>query len=160
MLLGIAEAVCFAQICPKPVEQDRFADLRQQPHRSVEEDIATIAKMLADNYFDTDVTSTFVNLAIQLTLEQPLKIPFVAAIVLHANMHKPDLALEVLARAGEVTQQFVDEGAWRDVKLMLRFYACLQGLFEGDGVFTMLEELFSRAVELQTASSEDVGVSV
>ena len=47
-------------------------------------------------------------------------------------------------------------GAWREVKLVLRFLACLQGLLDGEGVFPILEDLFSRAVDLQTASSEDV----
>ncbi|KKY25551.1 putative cap binding protein [Phaeomoniella chlamydospora] len=123
--------------------------------RKAEEDVANIARLVADNYFDTDVTNTFVGLVIQMTLEQPLKIPFIAAIVLHANTHKPDLALEVLAKAGETTQKYIDTGAWREVKLLLRLFACLQGLFDGDGVFPILEDLFARAVDLQTASSED-----
>ena len=98
------------------------------------------------------------NLLIQLrTVEQPLKIPFIAAIVLHANVKKPELAAEVLTKLGETLQEHVDLGSWREVKLLLRFLACLQGVFEGEGVFTLLEELFSRAVDLQTASSEDVG---
>ena len=50
-------------------------------------------------------------------------------------------------------------GAWREVKLVLRFLACLQGLLEGEGVFPILEDLFSRAVDLQTASSEDVSTT-
>ena len=29
-------------------------------------------------------------------------------------------------------------------------------MFEGDGIFAILEELFNRAVDLQTESSEDV----
>ena len=53
-------------------------------------------------------------------------------------------------------QEHLEAGAWREVKLVLRLLACLQGVLEGDGVFPILEELFSRAVDLQTASSEDV----
>lgn len=97
------------------------------------------------------------NPLIQLrTVEQPLKIPFIAAIVLHANVKKPDLAAEVLTKLGQTLQKYIDLGSWREVKLLLRFLACLQGMFEGEGVFTILEELFSRAVDLQTGSSEDV----
>lgn len=44
------------------------------------------------------------------------------------------------------------------MKLVLRFLACLQGVLDGDGVFPILDELFSRAVDLQTASSEDVSM--
>lgn len=59
-------------------------------------------------------------------------------------------------RAAKVIQEYLEAGHWRPVKLVLRFLACLQGLLEEDGVFPLLEELFSRAVDLQTASSEDV----
>lgn len=73
-----------------------------------------------------------------------------------ANSESPDLAREALARAASVLNKYLKGGLWREVKLVLRFLACLQGILEGDGVFPILEELFSRAVDLQTASSEDV----
>lgn len=93
-------------------------------------------------------------------MEQPLKIPFVATTVLVVNTLKSELAADVLKRTVERFQNHVDTGAWREVKLLLRFLGCLQCIFEGDGVFAVLEELFSRAVDLQTASSEDVGGSI
>ena len=37
-----------------------------QPMRKAEEDVANIARLVADNYFDTDVTNTFVGLVIQM----------------------------------------------------------------------------------------------
>lgn len=89
-------------------------------------------------------------------VEQPFKIPFVAAIVVIVNPQKPDVAQEILARAAKAIQEYLGVGHWREVKLVLRFLACLQGLLKGDGVFPILEELFSRAVDLQTSSSEDV----
>ena len=92
-------------------------------------------------------------------IEQPFKIPFIAAIVLVVNPSKPELAREILAKARTVIQEHLDVGAWREVKLVLRFLGCLQGLLEGDGVFPILDELFSRAVDLQTASSEDVSLT-
>ena len=49
----------------------------------------------------------------------------------------------------------IDDGCWREVKFYLRFLGSLQGLWEGEGVFPILEELFSKAVELQTNSSDD-----
>lgn len=94
------------------------------------------------------------------TTEQPLKIPFIAAIVLVVNAHKQELAAEVIKKASESLQAFLDDGMWRKVKLMLRFFGCLQGLFEDRGVFALLDELFLRAVDLQTASSEDVRVNL
>lgn len=92
-------------------------------------------------------------------LEQPFKIPFVAAIVVVANTQKPEVTQEILARAGGLAQKYLDAGAWMEFKLVLRFLGLLQGLFEGEGIFPILEDLFSRAVDLQTASSEDVRVS-
>lgn len=89
-------------------------------------------------------------------VEQPFKIPFIAAIVVLINLEKPQLTEEVLARAGSAIQEHLEAGRWREVKLVLRLLGCLQGIIEGDGVFPILEEFFSRAVDLQTASSEDV----
>ena len=89
-------------------------------------------------------------------VEQPFKVPFVAAIVLVINPQKSEVAQELLLRAAKAIQAYLEGGHWRQVKLVLRFLACLQGLLEEDGVFPLLEELFSRAVDLQTASSEDV----
>lgn len=62
----------------------------------------------------------------------------------------------VLTKAAVKIQLAAEKGQWRDFKLMLRFFACLQSLLEGDGVFSVLDELFNRAVDLQAASSEDV----
>ena len=89
-------------------------------------------------------------------VEQPLKIPFVAAIVIVINLQKSEVAQEILMKAVKAMEKYLEAGRWREVKLVLRFLACLQGLLEEDGVFPVLEELFSRAVDLQTSSSEDV----
>lgn len=138
-----------------------------------EDEISSIAKIVVDGYGDEQLRTTFVELTVQLyvleydhnccnpltvpsVVEQPLKIPFVAAIVLILNPQKPELAEEVLTEAGRLIRDYLEAGQWREVKLVLRFLGCLQGLLEGDGVFTILEELFSRAADLQTASSEDV----
>ncbi|KAK5944974.1 Nuclear cap-binding protein subunit 1 [Knufia obscura] len=133
----------------------QVVSIAEAPHRRVDEDIMNSAKTIADNYFDSDLTNTFLDIAVSLTLEQPLKIPFIAAIVLQTNAQKPEFTEEVLKKLAEALQKNINEGCWREVKLLLRFLACLQGLFMGDGVFPFLEELFTRAAELQTASNED-----
>ena len=92
--------------------------------------------------------------------EQPFKIPFVAAIVIVVNLQKPEITQEILARAGSAIQGHLEAGAWREVKLTLRLLGSLQGILEGDGVFPILEDFFSRAVDLQTASSEDVSCKI
>lgn len=115
-----------------------------------------VAKSVAENYDDEELRDTFVNISLELVLEQPMKIPFVAAITLVAYNLKAELGAEVLKKAGAALQKYIDSGSWREVKLLLRFFGGLQPLFEGDGVFPLLEELFARAVDLQTASSEDL----
>lgn len=113
--------------------------------------------MVTDNYDDDmNLRETFINLSMQLIVEQPLKTPFVAAVVLLANTRKPELVDLVLARATHGIEASIGRGEWREVKLHLKFLACLQSCFEGDGLFPLLEELFSRAADLQTASSDDV----
>ena len=63
---------------------------------------------------------------------------------------------EVITRVGAKAQKALNEGKWREFKLSLRLLACLQPLFTGDGVFSVFDELFNRAVDLQSASQEDV----
>ncbi|KAH1453396.1 hypothetical protein KXX13_002228, partial [Aspergillus fumigatus] len=130
--------------------------LAESAARRAEDDAVVIAKSVAENYEDEELRKSFVEIAIDLVIEQPLKIPFIAATVLVANNYKSELVEDVLKRARESLQQYIDVGAWREVKLLLRFLGCLQSIFEGDGVFPILEELFARAVDLQTASSEDL----
>ena len=115
--------------------------------------------MVAENHEDENLKNTFFDLVMQLCLEQPLKTPFVAAVVLVINTLKQELVDEILARLAHAVEEKIGQGEWRGVKLYLKFLACLQSLLEGDGVFPLLEELFSRAADLQTASSDDVSVT-
>lgn len=113
---------------------------------------------MADNYDDEQLRDTFVNLVMQLLIEQPLKTPFVAAVVRVLNALKPEMTPIVLQAVTGGVEKSIGAGEWRDVKNYLKFLACLQGMFEGDGLFPLLDELFSRAADLQTASSEDVSL--
>lgn len=117
-----------------------------------------LAKMISDNYDDVETRMSYIDLTIQIVLEQPFKIPFVAAIVVVLNgMNRGEEAVAtILAKAAEETERRVARGEWREVKLLLKFLGSLQGLLVDDGVWSVLAELFERAVDLQTASSEDV----
>jgi nuclear cap-binding protein subunit 1 len=99
-------------------------------------------------------------LTLRRPAEQPFKIPFVAAIVLTVNTLKPEFTSEILAKVGATLQKHVDAGLWREVKLYMRLLGCLQGMFEGDGIFPLLEQFFERAADLQMQSSEDVSILV
>ncbi|KAI8965736.1 MIF4G like-domain-containing protein [Daldinia sp. FL1419] len=141
---------------PLPVRiRKQLLGLAESPLRRWHEEVQSIAHVLADNYEDQELRTSFLDLVLQMLIEQPLKTPFVAAVVLVANSLKPDILSDLLTRVATATEEKVGVGEWRDVKLYLKFLACLQSSLEGDGLFPLLEELFSRAVDLQTASSDD-----
>ncbi|KOS19405.1 Nuclear cap-binding protein subunit 1 [Escovopsis weberi] len=133
----------------------QFLSLADSPLRRWSDEVRSIARLVADQYDDENLRDTFVALALQLVVEQPLKTPFVAAVVLVANALRPEAAELVLAQTASCVETSIGKGQWRDVKLYVKFLACLQSCLEGEGVFPLLEELFSRAADLQTASSED-----
>ena len=117
---------------------------------------ANVAKLTADNYDDDYVKETFGMITEKLVLEQPFKIPFVAGVVLYANAEQSTIAQDIIQRTGRQLQEALEKGRWREAKLLLRYLACLGPMFEEDGMMPILDELFSRAVDLQTASPEDV----
>jgi nuclear cap-binding protein subunit 1 len=142
---------------PLPVRVRRqLLGIADSPLRRWSEEVQSIALMVTDNYEDEDLRKAFLDLIMQLHVEQPLKTPFVAAVILVANTQKSELVDEVLAKLVESTQDKISRGEWRDVKLHLKLLACLQSVLEGDGLFPVLDNLFSRAADLQTTSSEDV----
>ena len=142
---------------PLPVRIRRqLLGLAESPLRRWHEEVQGIAHLVANNYDTPEVRNSFVELVLQMSVEQPLKTPFVAAVILVVNGLKPELVDDILAKAAAATELKVKLGEWRDVKLYLKLLACLQGCLSDDGVFPLLEELFARAVDLQTASSDDV----
>ena len=115
-----------------------------------------VARLIAEHFDDAYVRDVALTVTARLVLEQPFKIPHVAAVVLFARDENTAVARDVVAQAGSQLQEAVDGGKWRDVKLTLRFLACLGRLFAEDGLLPILNQLFERAVDLQTASTEDV----
>jgi hypothetical protein len=115
-----------------------------------------IAKYFGEHFDDERLRSDFFDVWVQLLIEQPFKIPFVAAVALYGNEVKPEIAIEAMKRVGERAQQALNAGEWKEFKQLLRFFACLQPLFEDDGVFTILGQLFDTVVDLQSANENDV----
>lgn len=130
--------------------------IAESPLKPIEEEISSIAKIVCDNLEDEELQSGFLDLVIQLVVEQPFKTPFVAAVVLNINTLKSDLVAQILTKAAERTNAKILEGEWREVKLLLKFLGSLQGLFEGDGVWSVLQDIFTKAIDLQTENSEEV----
>jgi nuclear cap-binding protein subunit 1 len=123
-------------------------------------------------------------LALQLVVEQPFKIPFVAAVVLVLNALRDvggenadngdvtmegesnkgkrevgvEIAREVVKRAAKGVNDGMKKGNWREVKLYLKFLGALQGMLSGEGVFPVLEDILGKAVDLQTENNEEVSL--
>ncbi|KAH8664090.1 MIF4G like-domain-containing protein [Xylariales sp. PMI_506] len=141
---------------PLPIRvRKQLLSLAESPLRGWHEEVQSIAQLVATNYEKEDVKDNFLDLVPQMVVEQPLKTPFVAAVIIVANSLNPDITKDILERIVPATEEQIKLGEWRNVKLYLKFLACLQGCLEGDGLYPVLEELFNRAVELQTSSSDD-----
>jgi nuclear cap-binding protein subunit 1 len=123
----------------------------------VEDEVLSIAKTVCDNYEDVELREGFYALALQLVVEQPFKIPFVAAVVLIVNTMRADMVEEILGRAAGRLNEAITRGEWREVKLFMKFLGGLQGCLEGEGVFPVLQDLLTKAVDLQTENNEEVG---
>lgn len=121
-----------------------------------QQEIGDIASIVVQHSHDDFVRDTFVDLVVSLALEQPAKVVFAAAVVRSVNASKPDLALELLGKLGESVNREIRRGRWREVKLGLRLLACVQDVVEGDGVLTVLDELFQRVIDLQSNNPEEV----
>lgn len=129
----------------------------ESPLKRVEDEVYSIAKTVAENHEDAELRKSFEDLALQLVVEQPFKTPFVASVVLALNALKSDLVDGIIAKAMAEFESTVVRGEWREVKLLMKFMGCLQGILEGDGIFPILQDLLTKAVELQTENSDDVG---
>lgn len=130
--------------------------IAESPLKRVEDEVASIATAVAENYEDEELRNGFYDLTLQLVVEQPFKIPFVAAIVLIANTKRQEIVEAILSKAVEKTNSAIVKGEWRDVKLYMKFLGSLQGLLEGDGVFPVLQDILTKAVDLQTENNEEV----
>ncbi|KAF2012681.1 hypothetical protein BU24DRAFT_435091 [Aaosphaeria arxii CBS 175.79] len=115
-----------------------------------------LAKVFAENYDDERLRNDYFDIIIQLILEQPVKIPFVAAVIFYGNDAKSEIMADALKRVSSRAQEALNGGLWKEFKLMLRFLACLQARYDGDGVFTLLNQLFDTVVDLQSANENDV----
>ena len=121
-----------------------------------EQDVRDISQLAVQYGADDYVRDTFCDLVVSIAMEQPAKIIFLAVAVIAVNKHKPELAAEVLQKMGLLVSRNIKSGRWREVKVGLRLLACLQCIYNDDGVVPVLEELFQRTIDLQTANPEEV----
>jgi nuclear cap-binding protein subunit 1 len=135
----------------------QLLSIAESPLKRVEDEVLSIAKTVCDNFEDVNLWESFYELTLQLVVEQPFKIPFVAAVVLIANTMRGDIVEEILGRAAGKTNAAIGRGEWREVKLYMKFLGSLQGCLDGEGVFPVLQDLLTKAVDLQTENNEEVG---
>ena len=77
--------------------------------------------------------------------------------MLLVNTMKGEIVEEILGRVVVGMQGAMGSGEWRVVKLYTKFLGGLQGVFEGEGVWSFLQDLLTKAVDLQTENNEEVG---
>lgn len=135
--------------------------IAEVPVKRVEDEVHSIAKTVCDNYEDEELKDSFYELIVQLVVEQPFKIPFLAAVVLVANTMRNNgeaVTEEVLRRTALRTNTAIAKGEWREVKLLMKFLGSLQGLLDGEGIWIVLQDILTKAVELQTENNEEVSL--
>ncbi|TGO48828.1 hypothetical protein BOTNAR_0457g00060 [Botryotinia narcissicola] len=133
----------------------QLLSIAESPLKRVETEVAEIAKTVCENYDDIELRDSFYDLSLQLVVEQPFKIPFVAVVVMVLNTLKEEMVMELLERAVKGLNKSIIRGDWRQVKLYMKFLGSLQGLLEGDGVFTILQDFLTKALDLQTENNEE-----
>ncbi|PQE08922.1 cap binding protein [Rutstroemia sp. NJR-2017a WRK4] len=133
----------------------QLLSIAESPLKRVEEEVAQIAKTVCDNYEDVALRNSFYDLSLQLVAEQPFKVPFVAAVVMVLNTLKSEMVQELLEKAATGINKAIVVGDWRQVKLYMKFLGSLQGLLEGDGVFSVLQDFLTKALDLQTENNEE-----
>jgi nuclear cap-binding protein subunit 1 len=157
----------------------------------VEDEVALLAKTVVNAWSgDKELQHEFIDLVVQLVVEQPFKIPFVAGVCvvvngLDAQKEGKDgeeidvngngfIALddaegkgkgagivgEVLKRVGERINTAIQGGEWREVKLLMKFLGGMQGVLEGEGCWIILQDLLTKAVDLQTENNEEVSYNL
>ena len=135
----------------------QLLSIAESPLKRVEDEVLSIAKTVCDNFEDVELRESFYDLTLQLVVEQPFKIPFVAAVVMIVNTMRGDIVEEILNRAAAATNAALGKGQWREAKLYMKFLGSLQGCLEGEGVFPVLQDILTKAVDLQTENNEEVG---
>ncbi|KAL9088275.1 MAG: hypothetical protein Q9159_003187 [Coniocarpon cinnabarinum] len=146
---------------PWPKLRRDVVEISDSPMRNAIEDVKDLASMIVKDWQDDFFREHALDLLVNMVLEHPLKIPFMAGIVLNLNLKQPDIVETLLPKYSARAQQAIEAGDWRTLKLLLRFFACAHGLFEGTVIFDVLEQLFNRAVDLQAASADDaIGLEI
>ncbi|KAF3935510.1 hypothetical protein ABW19_dt0200794 [Dactylella cylindrospora] len=115
--------------------------IAESPLIRVEDSIRSIAKSLSAHWDHEPIRKGFVSLIKALVVEQPFKIPFVAAIVLCANAQKHEIGKLVLDEFAVQLQEYLDKCEWRNFKLMLRFMGSISCMLDGEGAATLLNDL-------------------
>jgi nuclear cap-binding protein subunit 1 len=87
-------------------------------------------------------------------VEQPFKIPFVATVVRVANVDKEEIGKAVVNHFTTALNKFLALGAFTQIKLVLRFFACLGDMIGESGVLPLLEQLIAKLPDYQKEGDE------
>ncbi|KAF8416510.1 MIF4G like-domain-containing protein [Tirmania nivea] len=140
--------------------QKELLGLAESPLARIEDGIKNITKLFTSNYENEELRAGFRSLIQQVIIEQPFKIPFVAAVTLVSASSLAELGADILEDTHKSVQKYLDEGNFTKLKLSIRFLGCCQGMYLEDGVFKLLNELLSKAEGLKYAGNENVAVEL
>lgn len=89
-----------------------------------------------------------------VVIEQPHKIPLLAGAIQIANFKTNVFGLVVVQMVHSKIQQYIQDADYRKLKNFVRFLVCLGPIVEGDGIHKLLEQLVSKANELQDSNPQ------
>ncbi|KAL7273215.1 Nuclear cap-binding protein subunit 1 [Rhizina undulata] len=139
--------------------KDTFA-IAESPLVKIEDAIKNIATAFTSNYENEELRAGMLSSIQSLVIEQPFKVPFAATIVLVANSENAEVGKLVVEEFSKAAQRALSEGAFTPLKLILRAFACLQGMLEGRGVFPWLETLVEKAASLNGPGDEGLSLEL
>ncbi|PUU73652.1 MIF4G like-domain-containing protein [Tuber borchii] len=134
--------------------------IAESPLTKIEDTINLIANTFASNYDNEELRNTFLNTLLSLVVEQPFKIPFLAAAVLVINSQNAEAGKLILDEFGKAAQAYLTEGFLTSAKLVLRFLAGLQGMVEGHGLYTVLDGIVDQAAGYLTAGEAGLALDL
>ncbi|CCX07208.1 MIF4G like-domain-containing protein [Pyronema domesticum] len=126
--------------------------IAESPLVKIEDAVKNIAMAYISSVFESDeFRPGYLQCLHDLVTEQPFKIPFVATIVRVANAENAEAGKAVLDHMVEALQSYVNQGLFQQVKLMLRFFACLGDVLGELGIAPLLDEMI---VKLESYKKE------
>ncbi|KAI5803149.1 MIF4G like-domain-containing protein [Geopyxis carbonaria] len=128
--------------------------LADSPLVKIEDALQNVATGFIQNFDNEEFRASYLDCLHDLVIEQPFKIPFVATVIRVANLEKEEVAKVVVEHMGAALQKFLQLGLFTQVKLLMRFFACLGNVIGDDGVRPLLEQIIEKLPDYNKEGDE------